>query len=146
MRALWAGDDASFKGEFVNFTGVSSNPKPPRGTVPIIVGGHSEAAAKRAGRLGDGFFPSIGTQVDILPLLDLVRRTAEASGRDPKSVELITGCPDASPKSGKDPRPAIEDRIRQGVGRIALPISAFMPNLEETLPRFGESVIRQYTA
>jgi probable F420-dependent oxidoreductase len=144
MRALWATDDASFDGEFVSFAGVSSNPKPQRGTVPIIVGGHSEAAAKRAGRLGDGFFPSIGTQVDILPLLDLVHRTAEAAGRDPTSVELITGCPDALPKSGKDPRPAVEDRIRRGVGRIALPVTAFLPNLEESLPRFGEQVIRQY--
>ena len=34
------------------------------GAVPIVVGGHSEAAARRAGRLGDGFFPSIGAQVD----------------------------------------------------------------------------------
>ena len=144
MRALWAKDDASFAGEFVKFNGVSSNPKPVRGSVPIMIGGHSEAAAKRAGRLGDGFFPSIGTQVDILPLLDLVRRTAEAAGRDPKSVELITGCPGAFPKSGTDPRPAIEERIARGVGRIALPISAFMPNLEDTLPRFGEAVIRPF--
>ena len=144
MRALWAGDDASFAGEFVNFSGMSSNPKPVHGAVPIVVGGHSEAAARRAGRLGDGFFPSIGTQVDILPLLDLVRRSAEAAGRDPKAVELITGCPGALPKSGTDPRAAIEQRITQGVGRVALPISAFMPNLEETLPRFGETVIRPY--
>ena len=144
MRALWSGDDVSFSGEFVNFKGMSSNPKPVRGHVPIVIGGHSEAAARRAGRLGDGFFPSIGTQVDILPLLDLVRRTAEAAGRDPKSVELITGCPGALPKSGTDPHQAVEQRIEQGVGRVALPISAFMPNLEETLPRFGESVIRQF--
>ena len=146
MRALWSGDDVSFTGEFVNFKGMSSNPKPVRGRVPIVIGGHSEAAAKRAGRIGDGFFPSIGTQVDILPLLDLVRRTAEASGRDPKSVELITGCPGALPKSGTDPRQAIEQRIAQGVGRVALPISAFMPSLDETLPRFGETVIRPYAS
>ncbi len=144
MRALWAADDVSFKGEFVNFSGVNSNPKPVRGSVPIVVGGHSEAAAKRAGRLGDGFFPSIGAQVDILPLLDVVRRSAEAAGRDPKAVELITGCPGASPKSGTDPRPAIGERIAQGVGRVVLPVSAFLPNLEETLPQFGEKVIRQF--
>src|SRR5690349_23971261 len=78
MRALWAKDGASFSGEFVNFHDVSSNPKPVRGSVPIVIGGHSEAAAKRAGRLGNGFFPSIGSQVDTLPLYDLARRTAQA--------------------------------------------------------------------
>jgi len=56
MRALWASDGASYHGEFVNFDKVNSNPKPVRGDVPIIVGGHSEAAARRAGRLGQGFF------------------------------------------------------------------------------------------
>ena len=144
MRALWAADDVSFAGEFVNFTGMNCNPKPVAGRVPIIIGGHSEAAAKRAGRLGDGFFPSIGSQVDILPLLDLVRRTAEANERDPATVELITGCPGALPKAGTDPRAAVEERIARGVGRVALPISAFMPDLEDSLPRFGETVIRQY--
>jgi probable F420-dependent oxidoreductase len=45
MRALWAGDDASFAGEFVNFTGVSSNPKPVRGRVPIVIGGSATASS-----------------------------------------------------------------------------------------------------
>lgn len=144
MRAMWAGDDVSFSGTFVNFAGMNCNPKPIAGRVPIIIGGHSEAAAKRAGRLGDGFFPSIGSQVDVMPLLDLVRRTAEANKRDPAAVELITGCPGALPKSGTDPRAAVEERMARGVGRVALPISAFMPDLEDSLPRFGETVIRQY--
>ncbi len=61
MRELWASDDASYDGEFVSFENVSSNPKPAGGTVPFVIGGHSAAAAKRAGRLGDGFFPGKGT-------------------------------------------------------------------------------------
>jgi probable F420-dependent oxidoreductase len=145
MRELWARNDASFSGSFVKFSGVSSNPKPVRGHVPIVVGGHSEAAARRAGRIGDGFFPSIGTQVDVMPLLALAQRTAESCGRDPRSVELITGCPGALPRSGVDPRRAVEERIARGVGRVALPIPAFMPDLEESLPKFGETVIRQFS-
>ncbi|HJQ59901.1 MAG TPA: LLM class F420-dependent oxidoreductase [Vineibacter sp.] len=144
MRALWASDDASFAGEFVNFSGVSCNPKPVRGSVPIVIGGHTEAAAKRAGRLGDGFFPSIGAQVDVMPLLDVVQRAAAAAGRDPAAIELITGCPGALPTSGVDPHAAVEERIKRGVRRIAVPVTAFMPNLEETLPRFAETVIRPF--
>jgi probable F420-dependent oxidoreductase len=144
MRALWASDGASFAGEFVKFDQVSCNPKPVAKSVPIVVGGHSEAAARRAGRLGDGFFPSIGAQVDTMPLLDVVRRSAEAAGRDPAKVELILGCPGALPKSGTDPRAAIEERIARGAGRLALPVQAFLPDLETALSRFGEEIIKPY--
>src|SRR5689334_24130711 len=115
MRKLWAEDGVSFDGQFVKFDEVSSNPKPVGGSVPIVIGGHSEAAAKRAGRLGDGFFPSIGAQVDTLPLLDVVDRSAEQAGRDPAMVELILGCPGALPNSGVDPRAAVAARIARGV-------------------------------
>jgi probable F420-dependent oxidoreductase len=57
MRALWASDGASFVGEFVKFDKVSCNPKPVAKSVPIVVGGHSEAAARRAGRLGTASSP-----------------------------------------------------------------------------------------
>lgn len=144
MRALWREDGAAFQGEFVSFSGVSCNPKPPARSVPIVIGGHSEAAAKRAGRLGDGFFPSIGSQVDTLPLLDLVRRTAEVAGRDPGAIEMITGCPGALPGAGGDPVEAVAARAKLGVGQVVLPIGAFMPDLEDSLPRFGEQVIRAY--
>ena len=144
MRKLWAEDGASFKGEFVSFDEVSSNPKPVNRTVPIVIGGHSEAAAKRAGRLGDGFFPSIGSQVDTVPLFDVVRRTAEGAGRDPKAIEIMAGCPELLPGSGKDPRPAIEARAKQGVSRIVLPVWRFQPDLEGNLAHFGETIIRQH--
>ena len=112
--------------------------------MPIIVGGHSEAAARRAGRLGDGFFPSIGSQVDTFPLLEVVRRAAEAAGRDPAAIEIITGCPGALPGSGQDPLAAVEERRRRGVGRVVVPVGPFLPDLEESLPRFGEQVIRAF--
>ena len=145
MRVLWARDAASFKGEFVSFDTVSCNPKPVRGAVPILVGGHSEAAAKRAGRLADGFFPSIGSSIDPMGLWDIVRRAAEAKGRDPQSVELLMGCPDALPDSGKDPHAAVEERIKKGVKRIVVPATAFRRNLEDGLARFGETVIRPFS-
>lgn len=91
MRALWAeagAEGADFHGEFFSFDHAHSYPKPVRGTVPLHVGGHSEAAARRAGRLGDGFQP-LGIDGDLLAArLDTVRRTAEESGRDPSSIEL----------------------------------------------------------
>lgn len=143
IRALWAADDASFAGEFVNFQGMSCNPKPAQGSVPFLIGGHSEAAARRAGRIGDGFFPATGSPVDVAPLIDLARRTAEEAGRDPAALEITTGCPEALPGSGSDPLLAIERLAARGIHRVALPIPAFLPNLEEALETFAESVIRR---
>ena len=143
MRALWAADGASFAGEFVNFREVSCNPKP-AGRVPIIVGGHTEAAARRAGRLGDGFFPSIGSSVDPMPLYDVARRAAAEAGRDPGEIELFAGCPDLLPGSTVEPQAAVEERARRGVNRIVVPVGPFLPSLEESLMRFGETVIRPF--
>ena len=145
MRALWAADGASFKGEFVAFDQVSCNPKPVARSVPIVIGGHSEAAAKRAGRLGQGFFPSIGATVDTLPLYDVCRRAAAESGRDPAAIEMLGGCPDLLPGSTKNPEAAIEERRKHGITRLVLPVSAFMPDLEANLARFGETVIGRHS-
>lgn len=144
MRTLWAADGASFKGEFVAFDQVSCNPKPVARSVPIVIGGHSEAAAKRAGRLGQGFFPSIGATVDTLPLYDVCRRAAAEAGRAPAEIEMLGGCPDLLPGSAKDPKAAVEERRRHGISRLVLPVSAFLPDLETNLARFGETVIRNF--
>jgi probable F420-dependent oxidoreductase len=92
MRALWADagpSGADFDGAFVTFRHAHSFPKPVQaGGVPIHIGGHSEAAARRAGRLGDGFQP-LGLAPDVLATrLAQVRESAEAAGRDPEAIEL----------------------------------------------------------
>mgnify|MGYP001821141817 CR=1 FL=1 len=48
LRALWDGDHADYRGTHFSFSGVSSNPKPANGRVPIHIGGHSPVAARRA--------------------------------------------------------------------------------------------------
>ena len=58
MRALWSQECASFKGRFISFDQVFCRPQPPGRHIPIVVGGDTAAAARRAGRLGDGYFPA----------------------------------------------------------------------------------------
>jgi probable F420-dependent oxidoreductase len=91
MRELWRADRPTFKGKFFSFTDAYMRPKPVNRAVPIIIGGHSIFAAKRAGRLGDGFFPARGAPPE---LLKLVRDTAEAHGRDPNAIEITTSLPE----------------------------------------------------
>ena len=91
LRALWHEDEPSFAGEFFRFDRARSHPKPLQPSIPIHVGGHSPSAARRAGRLGDGFFP-LGLDGELLrERLDQVRAAAEAAGRDPGVIELTLG-------------------------------------------------------
>jgi alkanesulfonate monooxygenase SsuD/methylene tetrahydromethanopterin reductase-like flavin-dependent oxidoreductase (luciferase family) len=58
LRVLWREDPSTFKGTHFDFQRIRSFPKPvQKGGVPILVGGHSPEAARRAARYGDGFYP-----------------------------------------------------------------------------------------
>ena len=80
MRALWSQDRATYQGEFTSFTDCICRPRPVGGTVPVHIGGHTEVAARRAGRIGDGFFPASGNHETLAGLFDVVRHTAEDVG------------------------------------------------------------------
>ncbi len=112
MRALWQMERPSYDGQFVKFDGAYCRPKPTNGTVPLIVGGHSKAAARRAGRLGDGFFPARGNPQE---LFALARETAIQHGRDPAEIEFTASLPD-----NLDDIPAL---AAAGVKRLLVPVT-----------------------
>lgn len=113
MRELWTADRPTFAGEFVRFEKAHMRPKPAQGTVPIVIGGHTKAAARRAGRLGDGFFPARGTTPE---LIDLARQTAREHGRDPAAIEITVSCP--------EDLDTIPDLVRAGIHRVTVPVMA----------------------
>lgn len=135
MRALWDGDHASHHGDFVSFDGASVNPKPPRGRVPIHIGGHTETSARRAGRLGDGYFPGKG---DLPTLIDIVRQTAADAGRDPEAIEITYGNAELM---GEDPVGAVQELAAIGVDRVVVPSFAFLRNPVDDLAAFAEKAI-----
>ena len=55
------------------------------------IGGHSKAAARRAGRFGDGFQPLGVTGAQLDALLALTRDEAVAVGRNPADIEVSLG-------------------------------------------------------
>ncbi|KKC05759.1 LLM class F420-dependent oxidoreductase [Mycobacterium nebraskense] len=94
LRALWADQPqgASYHGEFFSFDNVMCYPKPvAREGLPIHIGGHSPAAARRAGQLGDGFQPLGVTGPRLASLIALMRDEASSAGRDPASLEVSLG-------------------------------------------------------
>lgn len=54
VRSLLAGETVDGDGEFYDFSGGVIGPTPPI-PIPFLVGGRSDAALERAGRLGDGW-------------------------------------------------------------------------------------------
>ena len=123
MRALWEQDAPSFAGEFVRFDGAYMRPKPRHGTVPIVIGGHSEAAARRAGRIAQGFFPARGAPPE---LLGAMREAAREAGRDPDAIEITVSAPEDLAR--------IPELAASGIGRILVPV---MANTGVTRPIHG---------
>jgi probable F420-dependent oxidoreductase len=113
MRALWANEFAEYHGDFLDFDPIFCRPQPINGSVPIIVGGHSKAAAERAGRIGDGFFPARGAPQE---LFEIVRKTARENNRDPAEIEFTVSVPDNLDD--------IPELAKLGVKRILIPSSA----------------------
>lgn len=89
MRALWTQQPASFAGEFLRFDRVFCDVATVQpGGVPIIVGGSTAAAARRAGRLGNGFYPYVISPEDLAERMRDLESAARDAGRDPAEVEL----------------------------------------------------------
>ena len=113
MRALWS-DDETYHGETVTFDQAHCYPKPARGRVPIHIGGNSDIAARRAGRMGDGFMPARYDRA--VEYADIVRSAARDAGRDPKEIELHSVLP---------PRAAqLSDLLAAGYTHFLVPISS----------------------
>jgi probable F420-dependent oxidoreductase len=89
MRELWTADEPSFAGRFVSFDGVFQTPKPvQKPHPPIVVGGHSDAAMRRAVRSANGWY---GVYVDLeetASLLARLRTVAAECGRPVSLGEL----------------------------------------------------------
>lgn len=89
MRVLWREEWATYHGKHVDFEDVHMDAKPFRKEgVPILIGGSTEVAARRAGRLGDGWYPYVISPEDFGKGVETIRQTARTAGRDPGAIEL----------------------------------------------------------
>lgn len=138
MRALWRGPRAEFHGEFVDFPPVTCSPRPVQPSIPLLVGGDTEAAIRRAVRLADGYFPGEGDVARLASLIERVRVAADAAGRDPSTIEINATF------GGHlgDPLAGVDELTALGVGRVMVPAFAFAgPGGLDRLDEFGDRVI-----
>ena len=82
IRRLWLEDEVTFQGEFYRLERVSVLPKPIQAPLPIWIGGKSEAAHRRAGRLGDGWIPSFIAPEELARGVEQVQRFAREARRE----------------------------------------------------------------
>ena len=88
LRRLWCEDLVTFRGRFHDLREVNILPPPVQRPIPIWLGGASEAAAKRAARLGDGWMPIIPPDAKAEERIARVREEVKARGRDPASFGI----------------------------------------------------------
>jgi len=90
LRTYWGEARVDFAGKAYRAVAMAMEPKPPQGrALPIWIGGNSEAALRRVGRLGDGWLASRVTDADdARRCIDTIRRHAKEAGRDPGAIGL----------------------------------------------------------
>ncbi len=90
MRDLWTSEDPSYNGRFFDYSGFKFSPKPVQSPgVPILIGGMSRAAMRRAARLGDAWHPNGGSVTDMGERFENVRTMCAEFDRNPDDVTLV---------------------------------------------------------
>jgi len=82
MRRLWTEDNVTFAGKFFSVEDATIMPHPwQKAGLPIWIGGRSEAALRRTGRLGDGWLVSSVSPVEVESGIKAIRKFAAEAGR-----------------------------------------------------------------
>jgi alkanesulfonate monooxygenase SsuD/methylene tetrahydromethanopterin reductase-like flavin-dependent oxidoreductase (luciferase family) len=115
MRAAWTTDPVSFEGKYYSVRDVHVLPKPvQQGGIPVWIGGHTGAALRRAGTIGDGWHPIAMRPPALLgpdeyaAKVEEIHGWARRAGRDPKAIKLTIRVP--MDVRGKNARAAAGDR------------------------------------
>ena len=141
MKELWTKEDPSFAGKYYRFSDMPFSPKPlQKPHIPVLIGGNSRAAIRRAVRLGNGWHPFAISVETLREGIHSLREYAQQAGREvaeiPVSVSLPLGSP--TPRGdalGTGPR-AIVDKIQAfaSLGVQTLVITGNTGNMVDIFP------------
>lgn len=125
MRTLWRDDVASFSGEFVSFDRVRVNPKPHGRSIPIVLGGNSDAALRHVAEWGDGWYGFNLADVEEAAFrASKLRSLCREIGRDPTELRLAVSLQDPVPTDATRLADAGIDELVLVAGPPADPIAA----------------------
>ncbi|WP_230204952.1 LLM class F420-dependent oxidoreductase [Parafrankia elaeagni] len=132
MRALWTQPEPTFHGRYVSFDGVDAHPRPVRGDIPIVMGGRSVPAHRRAVADSLGWYGFMLDPDATSQNLAGLRKAAEEVKRraDLPALEVSVSPPGLKPGW-------FERYAELGVDRIvlAMPTNRTMPEIEDWLAR-----------
>jgi len=86
LRQLWADPLVTYTGRWHHVDNAGIKPRPASGSIPIWFGGNAEAALRRVGQLGDGWFPQRPPDEVARDMLERTRAYAREAGRDPARI------------------------------------------------------------
>jgi probable F420-dependent oxidoreductase len=138
LRRAWSPGPTEFDGAQLRFPPVHVEPKPVS-QIPIVIGGHSDPAARRAGRIADGFFPLACQGDRLIHLVDIVRAEARRAGRDGTAIEITVDAPRSPVEAAVQARLDI-DRVvvnapNVAAGSLRAALEARLFAVEEALGR-----------
>jgi probable F420-dependent oxidoreductase len=82
MRSLWEDEAPAFEGDYARVEGVDAYPRPVQRPLPVVVGGHSPAAHRRAARHADGWYGFLIGLRAMAEQGDSLRAAVERAGRE----------------------------------------------------------------
>ncbi len=144
MRLLWTGEYVSYNGRFYKFDRIEMNPKPTK-PIPIWVGGVSDAALRRAARLGDGWVTDLQPAAEIIECIAKIRQYRAEYGRAPKPFDVLAAPTDVFDVDG------YRRLADQGVTRIVTqPWQIYSPGTKDlqlqkdALARYADDVFSKF--
>jgi probable F420-dependent oxidoreductase len=93
MRLLWSQETVTYKGRYHTITEAGLNPLPVRRSIPLWLGGSTDALLRRVARLGDGWFPQGRPDDQMRATLDRLRGYIREAGRDPAAIGIEARMP-----------------------------------------------------
>lgn len=88
LRRLWTEDVVNFDGDYEQVVAAGIRPLPVQRPIPIWVGANSAPGYRRAGRLGDGWFPVVQPGPELDAARKVVNQSALDAGRDPDLIDM----------------------------------------------------------
>jgi probable F420-dependent oxidoreductase len=113
LKELWTSPNPSFQGRYVQFDNVVFEPRSPQKPhPPILVGGNSKPAMRRAAKLGDGWLPWLVSRKKLAGCLSYIREQPDFGERD-RPFEVVMPLAQLN----------VEDYTHRELGRTKVPRS-----------------------
>jgi alkanesulfonate monooxygenase SsuD/methylene tetrahydromethanopterin reductase-like flavin-dependent oxidoreductase (luciferase family) len=141
MRSLWEDQAPAYRGRYVEFEGVDGHPRPVQQPLPVVVGGHTRAAHRRAARGGTGWYGFMVGLRAMAEQRELMREALAEVGRERPLEVSVT------PSRVLD-RGVVEAYAELGVDRliVAPPVDLSLEELVEFVERNAPDQVGGATA